>query len=119
MHNAFAHAIAKATIVRYYDIMLQYFVGVASEFKQIRWLSAKRAFILTIITLVATFIFGFALGATDSLFATILRNIVIDTPKETVIPDDISTPDDAAASDNDSASGNTDIPDDVGVPNGI
>ena len=57
--------------------MLQYFAGVAGEFKQIRWLSAKRALMFSVIVVIASFIVGFALGAVDSLFATLLKSIVI------------------------------------------
>ena len=57
--------------------MLQYFVGAAGEFKQIRWLSAKRALLFAFIVVVVSFIVGFALGAVDSLFATLLKSIVI------------------------------------------
>ena len=57
--------------------MLQYFVGAAGEFKQIRWLSARRALLFSIIVVVASFVLGFALGAVDSLFATLLKSIVI------------------------------------------
>ena len=57
--------------------MFQYFTGVAGEFKQIRWLSAKRAVLFSVIVVITSFITGFALGAMDSLFATILKSIVI------------------------------------------
>ena len=57
--------------------MIQYFTAVAGEFKQINWLSAKKAFILTVIVIVASVIAGFALGAIDSMFATLLRSVVI------------------------------------------
>ena len=57
--------------------MLQYFMGVAGEFKQIRWLSARRALMFSVIVIIASLITGFVLGAMDSLFATILKSIVI------------------------------------------
>ena len=57
--------------------MLQYFVSAAGEFKQIRWLSAKRSLLFSVIVVVASFVIGFALGAVDSLFATLLKSIVI------------------------------------------
>ena len=86
MCYTFTPVIAKAGVVGYYTtIMIQYLAGVAGEFKQIRWLSSKKAFVLTIITIVFTFIAGFALGAADNLFATILKNIIIDIPAETAI----------------------------------
>ena len=57
--------------------MFQYFAGAAGEFKQIRWLSAGRALLFSVIVVVASFITGFVLGSVDSLFATILKSIVI------------------------------------------
>ena len=57
--------------------MLQYFAGAAGEFKQIRWLPTRRALLFSVIVIVASFITGFALGAVDSLFATLLKSIVI------------------------------------------
>ncbi|MCY4577221.1 MAG: preprotein translocase subunit SecE [Candidatus Kaiserbacteria bacterium] len=57
--------------------MLQYFAGAAGEFKQIRWLSTKRALLFSVIVVVTSFVAGFALGAVDSLFATLLKSIVI------------------------------------------
>lgn len=57
--------------------MLGYFSGAFGEFKQIRWLSVGRAFVLTIIVIVATFFAGFALGAVDRLFATLLRIVIV------------------------------------------
>ena len=57
--------------------MLQYLTGVAGEFKQIRWLSAGRAFLFAVIVVVASFVTGFALGAIDNVFATLLKSIVL------------------------------------------
>lgn len=57
--------------------MLQYFADATGEFKQIRWLSTKRALLFSVIVVVASFVLGFALGAVDSLFATLLKSIVI------------------------------------------
>ena len=58
-------------------MLLQYFVSAAGEFKQIRWLSVSRSLLFAVIVIVASFVFGFVLGAIDSLFATLLKGIVI------------------------------------------
>ena len=55
--------------------MFQYFLNVAGEFKQIRWLSVRRAFMLTLVVVVSTFAAGFVLGAVDNVFTTLLRYI--------------------------------------------
>ena len=57
--------------------MLQYFSHVAHEFRYIRWLSVRRSLVLTVIVIVVALITGFALGALDSIFARILKGIVI------------------------------------------
>ncbi|MDE0243637.1 MAG: preprotein translocase subunit SecE [Candidatus Kaiserbacteria bacterium] len=57
--------------------MFRYFAQVHREFRYIRWLSIRRAFILTVIVLIAAFIAGFLLGAIDGGYATLLEGIVI------------------------------------------
>ena len=57
--------------------MFRYFAQVQREFRYIRWLSARRALVLTIIVIIAAFISGFLLGAIDSGYAKILERIVI------------------------------------------
>lgn len=57
--------------------MLQYFAGVAGEFKQIRWLATGRALLFAFIVIIASFVAGFALGAIDNVFSTVLKSIVL------------------------------------------
>ena len=57
--------------------MLQYFAGVAGEFKQIRWLATGRALLFAAIVIIASFVAGFALGAIDNAFSTVLKSIVL------------------------------------------
>ena len=56
--------------------MFQYLSGVIREFSYIRWLSLRRVASLTVLVIAVGLISGFLLGATDSLFASVLRNIV-------------------------------------------
>ena len=56
--------------------MVQYFVGVAEEFHQIRWLSIRRACWFSVVVIVVSLVLGFALGAADNVFAALLKIIV-------------------------------------------
>lgn len=57
--------------------MFRYFAHVHREFRYIRWLSVRRAFVLTLVVLVAALIAGFVLGAVDSGYTTLLEDIII------------------------------------------
>lgn len=56
---------------------MQYAKGVIREFKNIRWLSLRRVVHLSIIVIIVGIISGFILGAIDSGFANLLRQVLI------------------------------------------
>ena len=56
--------------------MLEYFSGVAREFKYIRWLSFRRVVVLTTIVIIVALVGGFVIGAFDSIFANVLKDVV-------------------------------------------
>ena len=57
--------------------MFGYFSDATREFKYIRWLSLRRVVVLTPVVIIIAFGVGFALGAVDSVFAGILKTVVI------------------------------------------
>lgn len=57
--------------------MYRYFVASLHEFSRIRWLSLRRALVLSVVVLVFGVISGFLLGMLDRGFATLLQGIVV------------------------------------------
>ena len=57
--------------------MFRYITGVVQEFKYIRWLSVRRALALAAVAILVGVVSGFALGALDSVFASLLRSVVL------------------------------------------
>ena len=58
-------------------MMMRYFTQVQREFRHIRWLTVRRAFVMTLIVIVATVLSGLLFGAIDGGYARILERIVI------------------------------------------
>ena len=56
--------------------MFRYLTGVKQEFRYIRWLSVRRALVLTLVVVFVGIVAGFALGAVDKGLSTILRAVV-------------------------------------------
>ena len=56
---------------------MKYFGGVIREFRNIRWLSISRAFVLTLVVIFFGVSAGLLLGILDNSFSSVVREIVI------------------------------------------
>ena len=57
--------------------MYQYFVDSLREFSHIRWLSFRRALLLTVVVVLVGILAGFLLGSLDSGFSALLAGVII------------------------------------------
>ncbi len=57
--------------------MFRYLAGVKQEFAYIRWLSIRRALVLTLAIIAVGFFAGFVLGAIDRGLSEILSAVVL------------------------------------------
>ena len=57
--------------------MYRYITDSLREFHHIRWLSVRRAAVLTVVVVLVGLLAGFFLGALDNGFSTLLRGIVV------------------------------------------
>ena len=58
-------------------LYMNYFRGVIREFSRVRWLSLRRAVILTVIVIICTFIAGFVLGAFDNVLFNVIKGVTV------------------------------------------